>query len=96
MKLSANSIWRIIQGVIELTTFSDDEKKKFGHPHVFRHWHARQLIQQGLDLGEVQSVLGHATPTTTKNIYAPTPNVKNIRCAQNAILDNLVSKNQDE
>ncbi len=96
LKLSANSIWRIVQGVIELTTFSDDEKKKFGHPHVFRHWHARQLIQQGLDLGEVQSVLGHATPTTTKNIYAPTPNVKNIRSAQNAILDNLVSKNQDE
>ena len=96
LKLSANSIWRIVQGVIELTTFSDDEKKKFGHPHVFRHWHARQLIQQGLDLGEVQSVLGHATPTTTKNIYAPTPNVKNIRSAQSAILDNLVSKNQDE
>ena len=95
LKLSANSVWRIIQGVIELTDFSEEEKKKFGHPHVFRHWHARQLIQQGLDLGEVQSVLGHATPTTTKNIYAPTPNVKNIRSAQNAILGNLVEKEED-
>lgn len=90
LKLSANSVWRIVQGVIQLTGFSEEEKKKFGHPHVFRHWHARQLIQQGLDLGEVQSVLGHATPTTTKNIYAPAPNVKNIRSAQNAILNDLV------
>ena len=39
-------------------------------PHDFRHAYARRLIRNGVDLAEVQDLLGHASPVTTKTIYA--------------------------
>jgi site-specific recombinase XerD len=55
----------------------DDVVKKFSEaagekasPHDFRHAYARRLINAGASLSEVQDLLGHASPNTTKIIYA--------------------------
>jgi integrase len=52
---------------------------------AFRHWHAQSLIRAGAQLEDVQSVLGHATPVITKQIYAPEPNLDRIADAEKLI-----------
>ena len=39
-------------------------------PHDFRHDKASLLLNRGAKLSEVQDILGHASPETTKKIYA--------------------------
>jgi site-specific recombinase XerD len=39
-------------------------------PHAFRHDKASVMLNQGAKLSEVQDILGHASPETTKKIYA--------------------------
>ncbi|MCC7106390.1 MAG: tyrosine-type recombinase/integrase [Chloroflexi bacterium] len=39
-------------------------------PHDFRHAKASVLLNRGARLSEVQDILGHASPETTKRIYA--------------------------
>jgi integrase len=53
-------------------------QKEFISAHAFRHWHAQRLIRLGASIDQVQSVLGHARAQTTKEIYAPEPNVPQI------------------
>lgn len=53
-------------------------KREFVSAHAFRHWHAQRLIRLGASIDQVQSVLGHARAETTKDIYAPEPNVSQI------------------
>ena len=38
--------------------------------HDFRHFKATTLLNRGASLSEVQDLLGHASPATTKLIYA--------------------------
>ena len=38
--------------------------------HDFRHLKATTLLNRGASLSEVQDILGHASPATTKLIYA--------------------------
>ena len=38
--------------------------------HHFRHSKASVLLNRGASLSEVQDILGHASPETTKRIYA--------------------------
>ncbi|HEY3109660.1 MAG TPA: tyrosine-type recombinase/integrase, partial [Chloroflexota bacterium] len=38
--------------------------------HHLRHLKARVLLNAGAELAEVQDILGHASPETTKKIYA--------------------------
>jgi hypothetical protein len=38
--------------------------------HHFRHSKASVLLNRGASLSEVQDILGHASPETTKKIYA--------------------------
>jgi len=57
----------------------DPGKDEFVSTHAFRHWHAQKLIDLGASIDEVQSILGHARSETTKDVYAPEPNIVNIR-----------------
>jgi integrase/recombinase XerD len=41
-----------------------------GTTHHVRHLKARVLLNRGAQLAEVQDILGHASPETTKRIYA--------------------------
>jgi site-specific recombinase XerD len=62
-RLSPQSIWGIVKRYgaltgIEVTT------------HHLRHLKARVMLNNGAQLSEVQDILGHASPETTKKIYA--------------------------
>lgn len=41
-------------------------------PHMFRHYRATQLLNEGMPLESVQAYLGHASPETTRIVYAHT------------------------
>ncbi len=61
---------RVIQGDIKLIKekcgFPDS---KIITPHVFRHTGATHLRRSGMDISELQDILGHSNPNTTR-IYA--------------------------
>jgi len=62
-RLSPQSVWAIVkryarQVGVQATT------------HHFRHSKASVLLNRGASLSEVQDILGHASPDTTKRIYA--------------------------
>ncbi|MCK4780696.1 MAG: tyrosine-type recombinase/integrase, partial [Candidatus Lokiarchaeota archaeon] len=38
-------------------------------PHIFRHTGATHLRRSGMDISELQDILGHSSPNTTR-IYA--------------------------
>lgn len=62
-RLTPHSIWRIVKKYaalagVDVTT------------HDFRHAKASVLLNRGAKLSEVQDILGHASPETTKKIYA--------------------------
>jgi len=62
-RLSPQSIWVIVkryarQAGVQAT------------PHAFRHTKASVMLNRGAKLSEVQDILGHASPETTKRIYA--------------------------
>src|SRR5262249_62346636 len=60
---SPRSVWAILKSYA----------KAVGVPattHHFRHAKASVLLNRGASLSEVQDILGHASPETTKRIYA--------------------------
>lgn len=62
-RLSAQSVWAIVKRYA----------RAVGVPattHHFRHSKASVLLNRGASLSEVQDILGHASPETTKRIYA--------------------------
>lgn len=63
-RLSPQSVWAVVKKYgklagVQVTT------------HHLRHLKARLLLNNGAQLAEVQDILGHASPETTKRIYAP-------------------------
>ena len=62
-RLSPQSVWAIVKRYA----------RAVGVPattHHFRHSKASVLLNRGAALSEVQDILGHASPDTTKRIYA--------------------------
>ena len=47
-----------------------DRRWRHRHHHGFRHLKATSLLNRGANLSHVQDILGHASPDTTKRIYA--------------------------
>jgi len=62
-RLSPQSIWLIVARYARLAGVSIST-------HDFRHAKASTLLNRGADLSQVQDILGHASPETTKRIYA--------------------------
>lgn len=65
-RLSVRSIQRDIR--IAKEKFGIEENRKIT-PHIFRHTGATHLRQAGMDISELQDILGHSSPNTTR-IYA--------------------------
>lgn len=53
-----------------LNKFSEENDLPHIHPHAFRHTAASMMIANGVDLVNAAAELGHATASTTLNIYA--------------------------
>ena len=62
-RLSPQSVWGVVKKYAALAGVD-------GTTHHLRHLKARVLLNQGAKLSEVQDILGHASPETTKKIYA--------------------------
>lgn len=62
-RLSPLSIWATVKKYARLANVPVTT-------HDFRHAKATVLLNQGAKLSEVQDILGHASPETTKKIYA--------------------------
>jgi site-specific recombinase XerD len=82
-RISPKTAWEIIRRIGRQAY--GGKTNQFISPHAFRHWHAQSLIRAGAQLEDVQSVLGHATPVITKQIYAPEPNLDRIADAEKLI-----------
>jgi integrase len=76
-RLGPGSVRRIVIRLAKRAGY-DPEKDQFISTHAFRHWHAQRLIDLGASIDQVQSVLGHARAQTTKDVYAPEPNISQI------------------
>jgi site-specific recombinase XerD len=63
-RLSPGSVWGVVKKYAALAGVS-------ATTHHLRHLKARVLLNNGAQLAEVQDLLGHASPETTKKIYAP-------------------------
>ncbi|HET7769969.1 MAG TPA: tyrosine-type recombinase/integrase, partial [Chloroflexota bacterium] len=63
LRLSPRGIWRVVKRYAALAGID-------ASPHDFRHAKASTLLNRGAKLSEVQDILGHASPETTKKIYA--------------------------
>lgn len=62
-RLSHVSLWKTIK----------QAAKKLGidvSPHDFRHYRARQMLEQGAPLEAIQEILGHSDISTTRRVYA--------------------------
>ncbi len=62
-RLSPLSVWKTVKKIGRLAEVPIST-------HDFRHAKATVLLNQGAKLSEVQDILGHASPETTKKIYA--------------------------
>jgi integrase/recombinase XerC len=62
-RLSPQSVWGIVKRYARAAGVP-------ASTHHFRHAKASTLLNRGADLSQVQDILGHASPDTTKRIYA--------------------------
>ena len=62
-RLSVKTVWDVVKRYSRAVGVD-------ASPHDFRHDKASVMLNQGAKLSEVQDILGHASPETTKKIYA--------------------------
>ncbi len=60
------ALWKVIKDAAKAL-----ELYQGTSPHDFRHYRARQLLHEGMDLEVLQVYLGHTDIATTRRIYAP-------------------------
>ncbi len=63
-RLTRQGLWLIIKGYVESAGISSEVT-----PHTLRHSFAIHMLDGGVDLGNVQRLLGHANRSTTR-VYA--------------------------
>lgn len=63
-QLSRQMLWHIVKLAAEKVGAEDI------HPHDFRHYRARQMLEHGARLEEIQEILGHEDIGTTRKVYA--------------------------
>jgi site-specific recombinase XerD len=74
-RLHPRTVWAIVKalaGRAELAEADFAGLARALHTHDTRHHYARTVLNSGAGLSVVQDLLGHASPETTKRIYATT------------------------
>ena len=72
-RLSPWSVWHILKQLARQAEAADPKFLGLAralHTHDTRHHFARTVLNSGANLSVVQDLLGHASPATTKRIYA--------------------------
>lgn len=64
--IGRGTIWSIVKHAAK-----EIGLKGFSSPHAFRHYRAQQLLDGGMDLETLQSMLGHTDINLTRKVYAP-------------------------
>lgn len=64
-----STIWRRLKRIAKAAKINPDKI----HPHAWRHLFAKKAKEAGIDLDELQDILGHADIKTTA-IYTQTSN----------------------
>jgi site-specific recombinase XerD len=72
-RLSRTTLWRVVSEAARTLGL-----KSGSGPHAFRHFRAQSLRDEGMDLGMLQALLGHASIETTRRIYAPQTDVRQL------------------
>lgn len=82
------------QRYCELADLVDENNKPVFTAHQLRHSMATQLFQSGADELTAQLILGHASPTTTRNIYTHLTNQQKAQSVSklNDIMSEKMSK----
>lgn len=60
------ALWKVVKDAAKALNLYEGTS-----PHHFRHYRARQLLHEGMDLEVLQAYLGHVDIATTRRIYAP-------------------------
>ncbi|MDE0650244.1 MAG: tyrosine-type recombinase/integrase, partial [Gammaproteobacteria bacterium] len=63
LRISPQTVWMTVKRYASAAGVS-------ASTHDFRHLKATTLLERGADLSQVQDLMGHASPETTKRIYA--------------------------
>jgi site-specific recombinase XerC len=72
-RLSPWSVWNIVKQLAKQAEIADPQflgLSRALHTHDTRHHFVRTVLNAGAGLSVVQDLLGHASPATTKRIYA--------------------------
>ena len=66
-------------------------------PHDFRHFRARQMLDEGAPLEAIQDILGHADISTTRRVYAQysKPSIRGIFSRTTLSPDEALQKHQE-
>lgn len=72
-RLSHEMLWRTVSRAAKKLNMDVS-------PHDFRHYRARQMLEQGAPLEAIQEILGHSDIGTTRRVYAhySKPSIRNI------------------
>lgn len=60
--LSGVGIWGVVKRAAEAAGID-------AHPHTLRHAFARNMLASNMNLNDLQDLMGHASPATTKMVY---------------------------
>lgn len=72
--LSTHQAWMIVKDAAKAEGLLDSTS-----PHCLRHKRAQDLLDEGMPLEWITVLLGHESPGTTKNVYAPHVNTHMLR-----------------
>jgi site-specific recombinase XerD len=71
--LTPQSIWQVVNRAAKEVFGADARGRpvRRAGPHAFRHLRAQHLSDEGMPITSLQALLGHASISTTRDIYAP-------------------------
>lgn len=75
--LSRKTIWTMMQKYGDIAEIPKDKR----HPHTCRHFAAVNALEAGLDIHDVQDLLGHKAISSTM-VYAQITNKQRVRAAK--------------